>query len=371
MIWPFGDGPVGAWLERRRVLRDLKRAVAEEAGMLSLRDDNPLHRAKVSIGADDPQRAREFLEQARQRIPEYVITCPDTVGILLDLGDFAEAEAFTLAGAKRFPKQPHYLEGYAMTAERKHDYAEAVRRWAVVRKKFPHRKFGYVSASGSLRKIGRVDEAERVIGQMMRMLPNDMFVLLEWAQIPEAREDWEEAFRRWDSLRNKHPTGFVGASRALQKLGRIADAEAMLAEGRFRFPTEATLAVMQARIAEESGDTVEALKRWAVVRQRFPFDKAGYDSPIRLLRQQQDWAEADAIAQAAVERFPAHSWPLEEYATLAQLRKDWAEAAKRWAALLKAFPGHAYAREREAQALAASGVHATAEAVTSPPASSG
>lgn len=372
MIWPFGEGPVGAWLERRRALRDLKRMVAVEDATLPLRDDNPLHRAKISVEVDDLKGAREFLEVARMRIPNYVLTSPDTVDVLTGLGDFAELESFALKGAKLFPKRPHYLEAYAMAAERQRNFDEAARRWALLRKKFPGQKIGYTGAVGCLRQLGRLDEADALLQSAMRRMPDDMTVLLEWGRVAEAREDWAESYRRWNSLRTRHPAGFYGAAYALQKLGRTAEAEALLAEGRFLHPIYPGLAIMHARIAEEAGDKAEALKRWAVVRERFPLDRAGYDAAIRLLREQQEWVEADAIALAAIDRFPAYPWPLAEYATLAHVRKEWPEAAKRWAALLAAFPNHKGAPEREAEALTAAGLRpegAAEPAAQQPPSS--
>jgi tetratricopeptide (TPR) repeat protein len=373
MIWPFGEGPIGTWLERRRALRDLQRVIALEDSIISLRDDNPLHRAKVLVEVDDHKRAREFLELARVQIPNYVLTSPDTIEILLQLGDFDEAEAFALKGAKRFPKKPHYLEGYALAADRQRNFDEAVRRWAVVRKKFPNQRLGYVCAVGCLRQLGRLDEAEDLVRSAMKQVPGDIPLRLEYGRVAEARGDWEEAYRRWDSLRDRHPAGFVGAAHALQKLGRTAEADALLAEGRFRYPTFENLAIMQAHVAEQRGDNVEALKRWAVVRQRFPFDPAGYRNAIRLLRGQQEWAEADTIAQAAMDRFHDHAWPLAEYADLAHGRKDWAEAATRWAALHAAFPDRKDAQQREAEAVAAAGLQpaGAAASVTSPPPCSG
>jgi tetratricopeptide (TPR) repeat protein len=373
MIWPFGDGPLGDWLERRRAFRDLKRVTSIENATLSLRDDNPLHRAKVLAGVDDLKRAREFLEIARARIPDYVLTSPDTVEILLGLGDFDELEAFTLEGARRFPKQPHYIEGYALAAERRRDFAEAVQRWAVVRKKFPNRKLAYISAVGCLRQVGQLDEAEAVLAQALRLMPQDLGVLLEWGRLAESRGDWEEARRRWDSLRDRHSAAYIGAGQALHKLGRTEEAEAVLAEGRFRFPTEAGLAITLAQIAQESGKTAEALKRWAVVRERFPLSAGGYSGALHLLREQQQWAEADAIAQAAIERFPSQAWPMVDYAMLAHARREWPEAARRWGALRVAFPARKDAPVREAEALAAAGLQpqTAAETATSQPPDSG
>jgi tetratricopeptide (TPR) repeat protein len=174
-------------------------------------------------------------------------------------------------------------------------------------------------------------------------------------------------------MRDRHPAGFVGAAQALQKLGRTADAEALLAEGRFRYPTFQNLAFMQAHVAEQRGDIVEALKRWTIARERFPFESAGYRDAIRLLRGRQEWAEADEIALAAIDRFRDHAWPLEDYANLAHARKDRIEAAKRWAALRAAYPDHKAAQRLEAEALAAAGLQpaGAADSATSPPPCSG
>jgi tetratricopeptide (TPR) repeat protein len=354
MIWPFGDGPLGDWLQRRRAFQDIRRASAVDAAAISLSDSNPLYRAKVLLEIDDRAGAREFLAIARARIPDYVLTCPDTVDIMLGLGQFAELEALALKGAKRFRRNPQYLEAYALAAERQRHFEEAVRRWAVVQKKFPHSRLGYINGVVCLRELGRLAEAEALLARALRRMPDDMDVLLEAGRVANAREDWSEAYRRWHGIRERHSEGFVGAAYALHKLGRTAEAEALLADARFRHPIYRGIPVMQARIAEESGNTAEALKRWGLVRDRFPLDPAGYAEAIRLLRDLQQWAEADALALAAIDRFPAYDWPLADYAALAHVRKDWTEAAKRWAALQAAFPNRQDASQKQAEALAAS-----------------
>jgi tetratricopeptide (TPR) repeat protein len=369
LMWPFGDGPIGAWLERRRAFRDLNRAQALEAATLALRDDNPLNRAKVSVQVDDLKSAREFMAVARMRIPNYVLTSQDTVEILLALGEFAELESLMLEGARRFPREPHYLEGYALVAERQRHFEEAFRRWAVVRKKFPHRQVAHACSVACLRYLGRFDEAETLLRKILRATPNELPLLFEFARLAEARDDWEAAYRRWEAVRPRHPAGFYGAALALQKLGRIPDAEALLAEGRRSHPIYPSFAILLAHIAAEAGDTAEALKRWTLVRDRFPFEQAGYVEATRILSRQQRWEEADAIALAAIDRFHAHAWPLAEYAMVADTRKDWAEAAKRWAALRTAFPDRTDAAQRETAALAAAARQPadTKEKVTSQP----
>jgi tetratricopeptide (TPR) repeat protein len=307
------------------------------------------------VEVDDRKSAREFLELARKKIPNHVLTSPDTVGILLRLGDFAELESLALIGAKRFPNQPHYLFGYALAAQRQRNLDEAVRRWAMVLKKFPNHQPAYVQSVGCLREAKRLDEAEALLRTALRKMPNDLFLLIEHCRLAEARGDWAAAYTRWESLRSRHRVAFDGAAQALHKLGRTAEAEALLEEGRVRYPTYENIAITLARIAEQTGNTAEALKRWAVVRERFPFERSGYTDPIRLLREQREWVTADAVALAAIQRFPSYPEPLADYANVAHARQDWAEAAKRWAALRTAFPDWKDTQQKEAQALAASG----------------
>jgi len=373
MSWPFRNGPIGAWLARRRVFRELKQFAANEAATLSLDDANPLHRAKVSVDAGDLESACKYLAIARERIPDYVRTSPETVDVLLALGEFADLDALMLAGAKRFPNQRHYLEGYAKSAQRRRDFDEAIKRWAAVRKRFPSSRWGYIGAAGCLRDLNRLDEAEALVQFALRTMPDDLVLLLESAHIAQARKMWDEAYRRWDSLRERHPQGFVGAALALNELGRADEAEALLANGRFRYPTYPQIATTQAHIAEVTGNTAEALRRWAVVRERFPLERFGYEGAIKLLRKQQEWAKADEIAEQAIRRFPAGDWPLAEYANIARERRDWPEAAKRWAAVLAAFPNKQYAASLQAEAIrmAVLQPEGAAQPGTSPPPCSG
>jgi predicted Zn-dependent protease len=341
--------------ERRKALREMREIEAAEFETTSLRDDNPLHRAKVSVEIGDLEAAQHFLAEAWARIPDYVLRSPDTIGIMLGLRQFDELDSFALKAAKRFPSKSHYLEGYAESAQRQHNWEEAVRRCAMVRKRFPRSRVGYVCAASCLRDLGRLDEAERLLNQAMRMRPNDELILIEHCRLADASSNWEESYRRWGSMRNRHPAGYIGAALALQNLGRRQEGEAVLVEGRSRFPVEADIAVAQAQIAEKAGDIAEALKRWEVVRQRFPFNHMGYRDAIRLLCEQQDWAKAEEIAQAAIDRFPDDMAWLVQYAQLAYEREDRTEEAKRWAAVRMAFPNWQEASLREAQALAAAG----------------
>ena len=352
MIWRLVE-LFSSWRDRRRAFGELRRIASIEAATTSLDEGNPLNRAKVSLQAGDQDAARHYLQIARARIPEYVESNHDTLEVMLGLGDYDELDAFALARAKRSPRDPRYLEAYAASAEHRRDFAEAARRWAMVRRKFPNRRLGYVNGIGTLRQARRLDEAEALLQRGMRMLADDIGMAFEYGRMAEARDDWTEAHRRWSLVRERHPAGFIGAAQALQRLGRSKEAEALLAEGRSRYPVETGIYSLLADIAERAGDTPEAMRRWATFRNRFPLDARGYIEGLRLARMQQAWTNAEEIAREAIDRFRKESWPRTEYANLAHLRQDWPTASERWAAAVAAFPDRADLREREAEARAA------------------
>jgi tetratricopeptide (TPR) repeat protein len=348
-------GAFQAWRARQRALGDFKRLARAEAEVLSLDDHNPLKRARAALDVGDREAARHYLALARSRIPAYVQTNPDTVYILLDLGDYDEAEAFTLNGAKRFPRKAYFLEGYARAADFRRDFAESARRWALVRRKFPYSEPGYAFGVAALRELGELDKAAAVIARGRKKLPEALLVLIEYARVAEAQQDWEEAYRRWHVMRDRHAWGYTGAAEALFKLGRRADAEALLQEGQEHYRSDAGILRTSARLAEQANEIDEAARRWALVLRRFPYDRAAYDLALRFYRANDRWEEADAAAQEAIQRFSKQDWPLIEHAKLAQQRNDHVAAAERWCAVRMAFPTNREAYRQEAVALRALG----------------
>ena len=352
MIWRRFVDAIRAWRMRHQSFGELHRLVDLEMRTMSLDDANPLTRAKVSLQAGDHDAARRFLNVARERIPSYVESSHDTLDIMLGLGDFDDLDAFALARAKRSRNDPRYLEAYAQSADRRRDFEEAARRWAMARKRFPGRKLGYTGGMVALRQIGRFDGAEALLRQATRLFSDDLTVAIEASRLAEARADWATAYQRWETVRSRHPAGYIGAAEALHRLGRTDEADALLAEGRVRWPIEPGIAILQARMAEEIGDIPKALERWAIVRQRFPFERSGYLDGLRLLREQRAWEEADAVALAAIDRFHKEPERRADYAALAEARQDWLAAVERWDAMCTAFPDRADAQRRRAEAQA-------------------
>lgn len=348
-----------AWRERRHALREFKAMGNLDQQMLALDDSNPLYRARTALNLGDHAEALRCWLDACQRLPEFARTSHDSLGILLGLRRYDEAEALMLAGRKRSPRDSHYSCGYAEIATERNDYAEAAKRWAAARKAFPGAWRGYAFGAASLSKLGKLDEAEAVLERGLALLPTNINCRIEYARMAELRKDWLEAHRRWELIGKEfnHVLGVLGAARALQEMGRLDEAEACLAAGRQHHPTVHNIVMEQAHLAQLRGDEAAELRLWETVLQRFPLVQHGYYDAARRLTEMGKIAEADDVLRRAVERFPQEVRPGAEYATFAHKRGDWAEAANRWQAVRAAWPDYEDAYAGGAHALDQLGRH--------------
>ena len=351
------------WRERRGAMHELKRFARDEAGMLVLDDANPLQRAKMALESGDRDAARHYLALARERLPGYVLSSPDTIIVLLGLNDLDELERFARDGMARYPRKAQYIEGLAMAAERRHHFEQAAERWALARRKFPYAWRGYAHGAGCLRELGQLDQALSVVRRGLRTMPEQIHILLEAARVLEAQKDWPGLMRLWAPMRQENAAGCAGYAYALARGGKRAEAEAELEKGRDRYRTDVGIEVTAARIAQDAGDTAEAARRLDIMRKRFPYDIGAFLHSLQFLRDQKLWPEADAVATTAVERFPKEEWPRAEYAILAEMRQDWNLAAERWRGLRESFPNYRPGWQREAACLDAAGRRAEAEAL--------
>jgi tetratricopeptide (TPR) repeat protein len=277
--------------------------------------------------------------------------------VLLGLRLFDEAETLMVEGQKRAPRDPFYANGYALVAEQHGDTEEAIRRWEWVRKKFPGSWRGFVNGAMCLARIGKIEAAEALSQQAIKLFPREAPAWISSARIAEHRRDWPAALQRWEMVRDKFNdvASYTGISRSLEGLGRIEKAEAQLKEAQAWQPLVPEIASSLARLSNLRGDNVETVARWADARRRFPLMAFGYREGFRHLVGMGRHEDAEAILLAAIDRFPTEAWPAVEYASLATTRHDWEVAAMRWAAVRAGWPDRQDGYLRGADALAALG----------------
>ena len=210
------------WWDRWKALKEFQTLQVQQERSLMADDNNPLNRAAAALRIGDSDGALRFWKQARDRLPGSIKTRPEALSVLLGLNRYDEAEELMAQGLKQNSKEPFFAESLAQISQSRHDYAEAVRRWDQVRKKFPYRWKAYVQGANALRELGRLDEAELLIARALKRFGYDINCWIECARVAEAGEKWELALERWTFVDDKldHVSGAIGAARAFKKLGR-------------------------------------------------------------------------------------------------------------------------------------------------------
>jgi tetratricopeptide (TPR) repeat protein len=250
-----------AWRERRRALRELKALQREDRQRLERDESNLVKQAKLALKIGDPLAALHHWQAALVRYPEFAKKSRDSLDVLLGLERLDEAEALMLEGKEDEPHDSYYAAGYALVAERRGQFEEAIRRWRLVRKKFPGYADAYVHGAICLRRSGQFDAADRLSKKNIRLFPKDIWARIEWATIAERRCDWPEAARRWkvSSERFGDTASDIGVARCLTELGRFEEAEQRLKEVQSRRPRAHEIAIALAQLAIRHNDLLRTL----------------------------------------------------------------------------------------------------------------
>jgi len=176
-----------------------------------------------------------------------------------------------------------------------------------VRARFPESHSGYAGAGAALRELGQFEEAEAVLAGGMERLPYSVDIAVTHAGIASMRRDWVEAARRWEAVRlqfPRSPSAYTGGAAALKALGRLDEADNLLAEGVKQCPERSEIAVEHACSAHHREDWAEAAQRWALVRERFPDNVAGRSGLEEARQQLQNLRSRPAIVSE--DEFPSN-----------------------------------------------------------------
>lgn len=121
---------------------------------------------------------------------------------------------------------------YAELALDQQDDAEAMRRFAAAVDRFPDAAEPAERYVNELIKRGQTAEAEVELKGLIRRQQRAETLAVIYARLATDRGDWPEAATRWDDVRDNFvfcAEAYLQGAKVLRKLGRDADAEAVLA----------------------------------------------------------------------------------------------------------------------------------------------
>ena len=187
-----------------------------------------------------------------------------------------------------------------------------------VRKRYPDSPKILTELAACLCEVGMRKESDRLLRRAVMHFPDNASCHLAYARLAHDDKNWPEALSRWNMLSDRfgHVLGAVGGAKALNNLGRHAEAEQLLIAAKIQHPTEHQLTAELARMASDTDDWVTATERWSDMRKRFPASAEAYLQESRALRHLGRCSEADTILEEAFRRFPDNVAIANEHAAL-------------------------------------------------------
>jgi|GEM_PF-3507168 len=246
------------WFERYSAMRELRNIRREDHAYIVREVAGQLRDIKDAIAANDFSRAGNLWDKVHAEHPKEALDPRSTLQILIDLKRFDDAEALADARRKRVSHQS-YEEDYAYVAHQRGDFAEAVRRWEAVRKRYPSWK-SYADGANALTLTGRQEEAKNLLYDGIARFPEQIEIRIELGRLLTGSYGLEEALRQWTEIRDKfgHPIGYDGMVNCLHALERYDEEFAVLKEAVVKFPTigamrAALAAAEQRRLSNDAG----------------------------------------------------------------------------------------------------------------------
>ena len=164
--------------------------------------------------------------------------------------------------------------------------------------------------------------------------------------VAERSEQWIEAAGLWALLREQAPAlgiAYAGGARALLRLGRMAEAEIVLAKARRDLPPDAGVLEAWADAAIQRAAFEEALARFRSLREAFPSAPRAAVGIAQALHELGRLEEADAVYAELCGTHPVDLSLARRFATIAAERGDWAEAIRRWTQVTAVFSDYCLA----------------------------
>lgn len=182
------------------------------------------------------------LRQAKARLQSEPHNVPARVaiaGALLHLDRLDEAESSFLELGRAYPGQPFGPEGLAQVAVRRGQRLEGLRLWHRVLAGFPAHAPAWHGLGALQLTVGQFGSARKTFARLAALVPDSPLGPIGSAETEAVARDSEAALEAWLSVLRRWPgirQALLGAVTALANLGRLDEAEALLASSEKALP---------------------------------------------------------------------------------------------------------------------------------------
>lgn len=233
--------------------------------------------AEAAAAAGESEAARGLAAELHRKFPQSAETARARVRVFQAAGDAAALQAALADLPPDQAGEDWALLAEITAAETLGPPLRLLEAGQKLARLWPDRPEGYLAEAMGVFRLGRKDEADRGIQNVVNSFPHHAPTLQAAAEMAEGRGDFDAAQQRWADMRKRArhaPEGYTHALRSLERTQRMDLAPPILWEGLARFPDNIELLTMAARAAEGATQVQDADSFWRRAAALAPQDAA-------------------------------------------------------------------------------------------------
>ena len=196
---------------------DALRTCKELLNQMPFSPDGLRMQGEIAMRQRNFKEALEIWREFRNNYPYMPAGYARGAWAYAELGYYLDAEKLALEGQKNIPYWPDSWNAYAEISMYRHDYREAVKRWAKVRDNFPVNYSGYNRAASAWLELGNIEHAKELIMEGLARNPYQFEGYILLSDISSRTLDYENAKCYIESAKMLYPAN----GQVLAKLASI------------------------------------------------------------------------------------------------------------------------------------------------------
>jgi tetratricopeptide (TPR) repeat protein len=272
----------------------------------------------------------EYLQAAIAIDPDQISLKVEAASDLLEVGRLDEAEAALQELLKRSPQHFVALTISAQVSRKRGDRTASLTYYQAAHSADPSQMFVLLQMGHDLRELGRLDEAEAVLQELLEHRPQHFDALMALAQVAHKRNDRTASFNYYQAAESAADPTNTGAylrlASAYRELGRLDEAEAVLQKLLEHRPQHFDALMALAQVARKRNDRTASLS-W--LQAALAADPPTVDAKLRLasaLRELSNFDTAEQVCRQVLSDTPTQSRVITELGLIARDRGKKAEA---------------------------------------------
>src|SRR5581483_10246463 len=230
-----------------------------------------MQRARLEMSQRNWSAALKSWDEARALGPDHPGVYTGAAGAMRECGRLAAAEELLLGAIERFPDNEQIAISLATLANVRRDWPSALRRWELIRRKFPHNPSTYVGSLTALSGAGRMEEADALLPAAQAVLDATRASGAQtlpslWLELTLAklRADWPSVRRSVESIIAREPVAsqraLLARAQACWHTGEVESAAQAAEQVLAIDPTLTEALIIGAWAATEQGNGAKALE---------------------------------------------------------------------------------------------------------------